>query len=215
MDRLKPWKDAAAANRLTIEEVPPTCDYMSEIAAIELIPGSLYRPREEMFLFVLAIESFFAAALRRENMLAFGSLIVVSAVKQLITSPFLSVAARNVLILGESSSGTITAKIVNDFVTFIVNSYVKMRGKDIVKRILGRHTKKEMGTDSRAFRAGLQGPSTSASSVADDDDAADTEMPDVSDDIILFIADGGLIDEVIDDDDMNHLDFDFLADDLA
>lgn len=179
------WRDVASRNDLLVDNVPPECDYLSEINKIELVPGALYRPSEMMFLLVLAVENFCEEALCTDNLLLYGSVLVVKAVKHLSSSKLLHELAGDVLAHGLLTPAPPTANSDAEvFTRYFVHVYARMRGKDYVKRILGRHTTKALNIDSRSFRSGIA--SMGAVSSASDDDQSEA-VDDVA--ITSFLGD--------------------------
>ncbi len=150
----KSWRSIVIANTLPTSV---TTDYTSKLSRVSI--GNLVFPGFFFFRFVFAIEVFFNRVLDDDaNLVAYGERLLQAVHSVTQDCSFLRQLAVEVLTpvsTDGSPSMRISSEEVGELVGFCSFAYCRMRGKDIVRRLLGRKTKKQAGLAVVSFRAGL------------------------------------------------------------
>jgi hypothetical protein len=141
------WASVAGKNSQCSLSPPPPFEYTTKIKRISR--GSLLIPNVFFFSFVAYMELFYCKALSSENFLAYGGQILNEAKDVLLASTTFKALVADML------SPIITDTVLTDFAAFCARAYARMRGKDFVRKLLGRTTKKRAGIALLPLRGGL------------------------------------------------------------
>lgn len=149
----KSWSSVATVNTLS---ATAATDYSAKILRVS--SGKLLVPGPFFFRFVLALELFYVKALAPQNIIAYGNAVFVAAQKVLLKSEFYCGLAIQILSKVPEEGVPVeppTNDEITEFLEWATHAYVRMRGKDFVRRLLGRKTKKRAGIAVIPFRAGI------------------------------------------------------------